>query len=406
MPRRIRSAQLETRTARLKLAPQRKPYWLTVALGIAIGYRRGAGPGTWNVRAADGKGGNWIKSFAIADDHEDADGSRILTFWQAAERAKQLARGQDADAGRPATVAEALEAYASDLAVRGATAGNATRPLHHLPPALLARPVSLLTVKELRHWRNGVAEGLKANTVNRLGKMLKAAFNLAAAHDDRITNTKAWTIGLAAIPEADDAESNLILSDKQRRAVIASAYGISHAFGLYTEVHAATGARSGQIAELNVDDLETGVAPLLRMPSSLKGRNRRMRTRKPVPITPGLAKLLKAETAGRDAAQPLLLMPTGERWSAAAHYKLFVRVAEAAGLPAGASMYCLRHTAITRALLAGVPVRLVASSFDTSVAMIEKTYSKFIADHGDAQMRRALFDVDAPADGNVVALVR
>ena len=69
-------------------------------------------------------------------------------------------------------------------------------------------------------------------------------------------------------------------------------------------------------------------------------------------------------------------------------------------------MYCLRHTAITRALLVGVPVRLVASSFDTSVAMIEKTYSKFIADHGDAQMRRALFDVDAPANGNVVALVR
>ena len=36
--------------------------------------------------------------------------------------------------------------------------------------------------------------------------------------------------------------------------------------------------------------------------------------------------------------------------------------------------------------------------------MIEKTYSKFIADHGDAQMRRALFDADAPAAGNVVAL--
>ena len=69
-------------------------------------------------------------------------------------------------------------------------------------------------------------------------------------------------------------------------------------------------------------------------------------------------------------------------------------------------MYCLRHTAITRALLAGVPVRLVASSFDTSVAMIEKTYSKFIADHGDAQMRRAVFDADAPAAGNVVPLVR
>jgi len=38
--------------------------------------------------------------------------------------------------------------------------------------------------------------------------------------------------------------------------------------------------------------------------------------------------------------------------------------------------------------------------------LIEKTYSKHIAHHGDEQMRRAVFDVDAPAVGNVVPLVR
>ena len=126
MPRRIRSAQLETRTARLKLAQQRKPYWIAVAPGISLGYRRNAGPGAWNVRAADGKGGNWIKGFAIADDQEDADGANVLDFWQAADKAKALARGGDADAGRPATVDEALTDYASDLAVRGGDATNAT----------------------------------------------------------------------------------------------------------------------------------------------------------------------------------------------------------------------------------------------------------------------------------------
>ena len=35
--------------------------------------------------------------------------------------------------------------------------------------------------------------------------------------------------------------------------------------------------------------------------------------------------------------------------------------------------------------------------------MIEKTYSKHIAHHGDEQMRRAMFDAAAPA-GNVIAL--
>ena len=79
----------------------------------------------------------------------------------------------------------------------------------------------MLTVRELRHWRNGRARSVKASSVNRLCKSLKAAFNLAASHDDRITNAKAWTIGLAAIPEADDTESNLVLTDEQRRAVVA-----------------------------------------------------------------------------------------------------------------------------------------------------------------------------------------
>ena len=68
---------------------------------------------------------------------------------------------------------------------------------------------------------------------------------------------------------------------------------------------------------------------------------------------------------------------------------------KAARLPGNVTIYALRHTAITRALLAGAHVRLVAASHDTSVAMIEKTYSKFIADHGDSMMRRAVFDLDA-----------
>jgi site-specific recombinase XerD len=125
-----------------------------------------------------------------------------------------------------------------------------------------------------------------------------------------------------------------------------------------------------------------------------------------MPIAPSLAKRLKQAAAGRAADQPLLLNRNGERWSAGEHREPFIKAAQAAGLPRGASVYCLRHTAITRALLAGVPVRLVASSFDTSVAMIERTYSRYIADHGDEQMRRALFDVDAPADDKVVPLVR
>jgi len=296
MPRRIRSGTLETRTARLKLAQQRKPYWIAVAPGISLGYRRNAGPGAWNVRAADGKGGNWIKSFGLADDREDADGANVLTFWQAADKAKALARGQDADAGRPATVDEALKDYGDDLLVRGADRQNEIAPRGHLTPALLSKPVSMLTVKEFRHWRNHLAKQMKASSVNRVTKGLKAALNLAAAHDDRIANSKAWTVGLAPIPE-DEPDSNLVLTDKQRSDTVAAAYAESDQFGLYVEVHAATGARPSQIQLLDVGDLHVGKEPKLMVPSSLKGRNRRTRSRKPMPIADGLANRLKQAIA-------------------------------------------------------------------------------------------------------------
>src|SRR5215470_8267484 len=104
MARRPRSAQLETRTNRLKLPVRKKPHaFVTISPGIALGYRRNKGAGTWIVRVADGHGGNWQKGFAVADDHEDADGTHVLTFWQAQDKARTLARGTT-DNGRPWTV--------------------------------------------------------------------------------------------------------------------------------------------------------------------------------------------------------------------------------------------------------------------------------------------------------------
>ena len=66
----------------------------------------------------------------------------------------------------------------------------------------------------------------------------------------------------------------------------------------------------------------------------------------------------------------------------------------------------MRHTFITGCLLKGIPVRLVAAAVNSSTAMIEATYSKFITRPGADLMRGALIDFDAPAprDVNVVPL--
>ena len=69
-------------------------------------------------------------------------------------------------------------------------------------------------------------------------------------------------------------------------------------------------------------------------------------------------------------------------------------------------MYCLRHSSIVRMLLRNVPIRLVASLHNTSVAMIEKHYSKYITEHSDDVSRHALLQPESPVGENVVALAR
>jgi len=85
--------------------------------------------------------------------------------------------------------------------------------------------------------------------------------------------------------------------------------------------------------------------------------------------------------------------------------RLFKRAAKAAEQdPAEVTIYALRHSNIVRQLLAGVPIRVVAVNHDTSVTMIERTYSRHIGDHSDQLARGALLDTTAPAGGNIVPI--
>jgi hypothetical protein len=192
MARSIRSAKLETRTARLKLLVRKKPYFVAVAPGVGLGYRRNRTSGSWVVRAADGKGGNWTQVFARADDFQDANDTDILSFWQAQDRARTLARGRDAeeDSRKPVTVAQTIDRYEYDLKTRGGDIYNAPRVRRHLPDLLASKTVALLAApREFRHWRDGLLKkGLAPSTVNRTCAAFQAALELAAAQDPRITN--------------------------------------------------------------------------------------------------------------------------------------------------------------------------------------------------------------------------
>ena len=258
--------------------------------------------------------------------------------------------------------------------------------------------------------RFGLIERMSPASVNRTCFALKAALNLAARQDERIISRRAGQEGLALIPNATH-DRNVILADGVVRDLITEAYNDSREFGRFVQLAAVTGARPSQIVRLEVRDLQDGGEPRLMMPASRKGKGKRAKSHYPVPISADLAERLAS--TDRPANAPLLTRPGGKPWKRSNQAYPFQRVARACGQdPAEVTMYALRHSSIVRQLLAGVPVRIVAAGHDTSVAMIEHNYSRYITDHADALVRGAMLDLTPrgkpnwPSSGNPLSTCR
>ena len=406
-----RSSTLENPTSRARLTLRKKPYYVKIAPGIHLGFRRNAGAGTWSVRVAQ-DGAEWLKRIGLADDLEPAAPPAVLNYWQAYDLARKLARKQPGaveDESRPLTVAEALSRYERHLAANEGDIHNVSRVRGRLLASISGKPVALLSAVELKRWRDALVDKLKPASINRTINVLKAALTLAAAHDPRIGNGRAWKIGLANLPGAHRAR-NVIVDDETIRRIVDGAYARDSGFGLLIEVLATTGARFSQAARLEVGDLQADRARLM-VPRSAKGRVRSKRhERGATPIPPALVAKLERGAAGRPSTEPLLLRGDGVPWRDGRgndHRDFFRPVVVALGLdPDAVTPYSLRHSNIVRMLKANAPVRIVASLHDTSVAMIERSYSKHISEHSDDIVRPALLSIEVPSGDKVVALAK
>jgi integrase len=411
MPRKVKDRKLDSREARSKLKVRGMPYYAAIGKTDAIGYRRLKGKdGTWHWRRYVGDQNSerdyeWT-ALGVADDLSTADGDNVLTFWQAQDKARDLiaerAKSSPGADGKVITVAVALDRYKADLEVRGADVDNVARPRIHLKDALAERPIALLTVDELKRWRDGLRKIMAPASVNRVCSAFRAALNLAADNAKGTINRAAWEIGLKAIPNSTETR-NVVLPESHIRRLILEAPKESEEFGLFVEVAAVTGARPSQIARLLVRDLK---ADRLEMPSSKKGRGEKKILRREVPIPAALAGRLRAAARGKQQDAVLLTKPSGQAWSKSDHSRLFARTARRANLdPDEVTIYSLRHSSITRQLTAAVPARVVAAIHDTSIAMLERVYSAQIDKHVDQIVRGTLLDVGKrPADKKVVSL--
>lgn len=419
---RLINATIETRRGRNRLSARHEPHYRMIEPGLALGYRKplDGGAGTWlarwragkryKVEVLRGRDGKVI----VADDHTDADNVAVLNFAQAQAAARAAAKTAGLGEHTPdalVTVKQALDDYEANLKRRGASTETADRARHHLPAELAKLIVAKLRVRDFDSWNAALDKAeLTAGSVNRTNAGLKAALNHAADRDERIER-KPWDKALKRLDEGGGGVRNVILPKRDVLGIIESTHQHSAEFGLFCEVVAQTGARPvAQAGKLKVHDLKVGTAPKLMMPASKKGKGEKLIKSSPVPITLDLALRLQTHAKGKPEHALLLTMPGGAPWQKSCHARYFKEAVKrynkkmpVAGEGA-VTIYAFRHTAIVRELVDGVPTRVVAATHDTSVRMIEKHYSAYIADHTDELSRGALLDTGGTDTGNVVSI--
>ena len=99
-------------------------------------------------------------------------------------------------------------------------------------------------------------------------------------------------------------------------------------------------------------------------------------------------------TGGLDARQRAILAFEARAWRDPARKADAIR--DLAGMPEVIA-YALRHSSIVRDIRKNVPIRIVAAKHDTSVAMIERHYSKWIVDGLEDVLREAIVPLVPPA---------
>src|SRR5262249_48088842 len=224
MARTVRDANLETRTARLRLAIRSEPYWRGLEKAFALGYRRRGRGGTWLARRRQAEGGDAEHRIGTTDDLQDADGVAVLDYGQAQRAARAWGRaargredGQEMRIG-PYTAADATADYLKEFEGRGGTSVYEPRraaETHVLPP-LGAALMGKLTAKKIEDWPRGLAakpalarskpgrkpnhrkadksaDGLRKRraTANRILTVLKAALN-HAWKSGHVASDDAW----------------------------------------------------------------------------------------------------------------------------------------------------------------------------------------------------------------------
>ncbi len=356
------------------LKPRREPHWQRLRPGCFLGYRRSAreGAGTWIARAYDDQARAY-RLKALGDFGDRAPNER---FADAKREAEEFAATVESG-GHVQKAVETVE-HACREYEQGKPDSQGRFKRHVYGDPIAAMKLTKLRRHHLIAWRKRLVErpalvsrnkdgekrtrARSASSTNRDMVVLRAALNRVLAPGAPNTEA-AWQEALRPIRNAD-RQRTLYLDRNQRRKLLES---VSEEAAGFVRTLCLLPLRPGAVAGLNASDFDKRTLELT-IGTDKSGKPRRI-------LLPADAAALFAEQAkDKLPAAPLFTRAIGKRWDRHSWKVPIGEAMQAAGLPAGATAYTLRHSTITDLVAAGAPLLMVAQISDTSAEMIERHY--------------------------------
>lgn len=414
--------KLDTKTAREKLPVIGTPYWLTVTPGRSIGYHKpnGGGAGTWRARFYN-PDNRVIRKTALgtADDFDNANGSTVLNFAQAQEKAREWFKLQEhlsvhgsdlVPHDGPFTVWDAVTRYLDKSDAKSVDDMRSRAELW-IKPTLGDIEVSKLTKPKVEAWRNSITESApkrrtkageaekpkkaktddkpkeaptlddeakrkRKATSNRTLTILKAALNTARREQWVICPPDAWEL-VKPYHDVEEPRQAYLTPIEQTRllnAIQEPDFRRIVAGGL------ATGARYGDLCRLKVGDFDPSGEGSVFFRSPKQGKSHR------VMLTNEGHAFFSSLVAGRHKDELMFLRDNPERrtrandagaegWAKNDQMRRMKDACQDAGLPQ-MGFHQLRHSYASALVSAGIPLALVAKlTGHKDTRMLERHYA-------------------------------
>lgn len=385
MARTPRDTKLDSRTARLRLAVRRDPYWREIIPGLHIGYRRlQDSAGAWIVRRRVGARYQFTR-VGTADDFTDADPVAVFTYAEAIDHARRLVIGEAPAVprhhGDAWTVRDCIDYYfETELAEKRGTPAIRSTVLHHIDD-IGPKLVNVLRAEHFRAWLTRVA----ASPLMRRGRSVPVDIkDEDAVRSRRASANRVWGTVRGAIDYAwrndklpgvephwkkvspldlGDAPIPRMLDDDEARRLLS---GCDSAFAPVVEAAFATGGRYGDLCKLVVADYNRERRAV---------RLRQTKTGKTLwqPLTDEGVELFDTLSEGRDPKGPLLPRPDGTAWGKSEQSRRVRAAAKHAKLE-NVSFKVTRATYGKRLLLATHDIELVAKALGHSDSRVTRRH--------------------------------